>query len=198
MKRIASLIVLAAGALVFIVQCSEPVHECGKDINCGDPGGLSGLVAPGPPNASGQDSNNTKNTPGADAGTSSLCTPIANPDGGGCTVSFTNDILGKKLGAAGTWGCAASGCHDPQGGTPPKIDVADPATTYKNLFNSGSGAAPYINPCSTDPTKSEIMGNLAVPSTAGQHMPLGSTTVPSQADVDAVIKPWVTCGAPLN
>jgi hypothetical protein len=199
MKRIASLLFLGATALVFVVRCSEPVHECGKDINCGDPGGLSGVTAPGPPNAAGQDSNNTKTTPGTDSGVSSLCTPMVVTDGGNCGgISFTADILGKKFGAAGAWGCAASGCHDPQGGTPPKIDVADPATTYKNLYNSGSGSAPYINPCSTDPTKSEILENLKSPSTLGQHMPLGNVNLPTQADIDSVIKPWVLCGAPLN
>lgn len=197
MKRIASLVFLGASALVFIVHCSEPVHQCGLDVSCGDPGALAGKVAPGPPNASGTDSNNNTNTSG-DASTSQLCPTPVNPTGTGCTISFTKDILGKKLGAAGAWGCAASGCHDPQGGTPPKIDVANPATTYANLYHSGTGAKPYVNPCSKADGDSEILGNLANPSTAGDHMPKGVTTLPTQSDIDTVIKPWVECGAPLN
>jgi hypothetical protein len=196
MKRIASLLFLAASALIFVVHCSEPVRECGKDVNCGDPGDLAGKVAPGPPNAAGTDSNNTKG--GADAATSTLCPNPVNPMGTGCTISFTKDILQKKLGAAaGTWGCAASGCHDPQGGIAPKIDVSDPTTTYGNLYRSGT-TNPYVNPCSKDATKSDIMGNLANPSTAGNHMPKGVPAVPTQMEIDTIIKPWVECGAPLN
>lgn len=198
MKRIASLVFLGVSALVFIVHCSEPVHQCGLDVNCGDPGDLSGKTAPGPPNAQGADSNNTTNK-GGDASTATLCPNPVNPTGAGCTISFTRDILQKKLGAAaGTWGCAASQCHDPQGGSPPKIDISDPATTYANLYHNGSGVNPYVNPCSKDPSKSEIMGNLANPSTAGDHMPKGVPTVPTQMEIDTIIKPWVECGAPLN
>jgi hypothetical protein len=212
MKTVASLFAVSVIALVICVRCSEPVHQCGLDINCGDPGGLQGDVAPGPPNAKGQDSNNQKTTGtgmgdggGSTAGFTGCLQadgktvlPLANPDGGGCTISFKNDLLAKKLGAAGTWGCAKSQCHDPQGGVAPKIDVMDPLGTYTNLYNSGSGTAPYINPCSEDPTKSEILGNLANPSTAGAHMPQDNTALPAQADIDMIVKPWVTCGAPLN
>lgn len=196
MKRIASLVILGASALAFIVRCSEPVHECGKDVNCGDPGDLAGKTAPGPPNAQGADSNNNNNTQGVDASVANLCAPIAGD--GGCSISFTKDILGKKLGAAGTWGCAASGCHDPQGGSEPRINTDDPAYTYKHMYTNGAGGLPYVNPCSTDPAKSAFVGNLSNPSTAGQHMPLGHTDLPSQSDIDTIIKPWIQCGSPLN
>jgi hypothetical protein len=136
--------------------------------------------------------------PGAPPPIPQTCMPYANPTAAGCFVSFKADILEKRMGAAGTWGCAASGCHDPQGGVAPKIDVTDPLGTYINLYNSGSGAAPYINPCSTDPSKSEIIGNLSSPSTAGDHMPKGNSALPAQSEIDKVVRPWVECGAPFN
>ena len=198
MKRLpirASLAFIGASALTLMVRCSEPVHECGKDISCGDPGALAGKVAPGPPSTAGADSNNNPPPATADAGPAPLCTPIV--DGGNCSVSFTKNILLAKMGAAGTWGCAASQCHDPQDGTLPKIDVSDPATTYANLYRSGN-ANPYINPCSTDAGASDILGNLSNPSTAGDHMPKDQPTLPSQSDIDTIIKPWIACGAPFN
>jgi hypothetical protein len=167
-------------------------------------GGTNGSGSASGSGGNGTSSGGNANDPSANTPpppslpSSAVCTPLANPGAQGCTVSFVNDILAKRMSAVGTWGCAASGCHDPQGGVAPKIDVTDPSTTYVNLYNSGSGAAPYINPCSTDPSKSEIFQNLQSPSTAGPHMPLGNWDVPSAVDLKTIVLPWVECGAPFN
>jgi len=179
--------------LVFIVRCSEPVHECGNDVDCANAGALAGKVPPVAPRLSETGSS----TADAGSGWTSLCAPIVNPDGGGCKVSFTKDILQSKLGAGpGTWGCAASGCHDPKGGIAPQIDVLHADITYANLFHSGA-LNPYVNPCSTDPNKSDILHNLGG-TDAGDHMPKSQPGVPSQSELDQIIAPWVLCGSPLN
>ena len=201
-KRIAPLLALGIIGTVGLVRCSEPVHQCGVDINCGDPGGLSGKTAPGPPNSAGQDSNNNPApapSGGADAGPPATCTPLVTPEGGVCSVQFTRDILIGKMSAAGagTWGCAASGCHDPQGGSQPHIDVQNPSATYLALYNNSK--KPYVYPCSTDPSMSEILTSLGMGDTTNgvNHMPLGNAALPTPADI-AMVTTWVGCGAPFN
>ena len=200
-KRTAPLLALVVIGTVGLVRCSEPVHQCGVDINCGDPGGLLGKTAPGPPASGGGDINNPgpMATSTADAGPPFTCTPLVVPEGGTCSVQFDRDILQAKMSAAGTgvWGCAASGCHDPQGGSQPHIDVSNPSATYLALYNNSK--KPYVNPCSTDPSTSEILTSLGMgDATNGvNHMPLGNAALPTPADI-AMVTTWVACGAPFN
>lgn len=184
---------IAVVLMVSFVACGGKVlSESTSAANDGDAGAGTGtgddggpVLPPSPP------------TPVGDGGAPFVCGYGVNPGGAGCQVSFTKDLLGKKMGAAGDWGCDVSGCHDPQGGTPPKIDVTDAFYTYQNLFNAGTGALPYVNPCSYSENDSEIIGNLSHPSTAGDHMPKGNTALPSPADLE-LVRSWVACGSPLN
>jgi hypothetical protein len=120
-----------------------------------------------------------------------------NPSGVGCSVSFTRDLLATKMGAVGAWGCASIGCHDPQSGVSPRIDVQDPLSTYANLYNSGSGPKPYINPCSELLEDSEIFYNLSSAPLYMNHMPMDNPDLPSAADLE-LVRSWVMCGSPMN
>ena len=68
------------------------------------------------------------------------------------------------------------------------------------LFSSykmNAGNLPYINPCSTDKTKSGIACNLYATGYCGVQMPLGGTPATPQADIDK-IEQWLACGSPNN
>ena len=67
-------------------------------------------------------------------------------------------------------------------------------------LSSDTPPAPYVNPCSIDPTKSGISCNTIGATTAGvcgQSMPLGAAQGVGTAD-EAKIATWVACGAPNN
>jgi hypothetical protein len=58
-----------------------------------------------------------------------------------------------------------------------------------------STGTPYINPCSTDPTKASLECNLAATGTCGSKMPLGGNADPALV---TKIDTWLKCGSPNN
>jgi hypothetical protein len=192
-----------------VAACADPTPP---DVaTYGPPNGLSGKEGqlPGPPDE-GDGGGGTGSSSGTSSGTGSssgataqyLCqqqTPgatLADPDGG-CSVSFTTDLF-PKMQAGGTWNCAspANGCH---GNLQAPLLTTNTATAfYTTLANFALGddkGVPYINPCSTDPTKSGFACNVASTGTCGILMPSGAAM--AAADQTAVAT-WVACGAPLN
>ena len=123
-------------------------------------------------------------------------------EAGACSVSWTNDIFPQVFAAsAGISACTATvgGCH---GLSQPPVMTGNASAVYTTLANSTSitglsnvaAATPFINPCSTDPTKSSLYCSTQVTGGCGiAAMPPG-TGVP---DASAILT-WVQCGAPLN
>ena len=117
-------------------------------------------------------------------------------DAGQCAVSFKNDVLP----ALGRSTCTQTSCH---GGatppTPPRIEPSDAPAMWQLFasFKMNTGNRPYINPCSTDKTKSGIACNLYATGYCGVQMPLGGTPQTPQADIDK-IEQWLACGSPNN
>ncbi len=199
---------LGMGALIACSSSETPPDVPGY----GPPNGISGKH-PAPPDgldsgsASGGSSgggsgSSSGSSGGGSGGTTFLCgTPV---DGGTCSVSWKNDIY-PKMKNGGTWGCGyTTGCHGTQGGTLPYIDPTDEHATYESLQKTMAGIlaapTPYINPCSTDPTKSLFVCNTST-TTCSAQMPLVSTTAGSNATTAAdnqAILTWVQCGAPEN
>jgi hypothetical protein len=118
-------------------------------------------------------------------------------------VSFAADIYPKMI-SGGTWNCASplTGCH---GGTQTPsfaAPVAQTATGYyavlANYALADDANLLYVNPCSTDPTKSGFACNTLAPAATGVcgiSMPSGS---PMSATDQQTIATWVACGAPNN
>ena len=64
-------------------------------------------------------------------------------------------------------------------------------------FKMNTGGLAYINPCSTDKTKSGIACNLYAAGNCGVKMPLGGQPQVAQADIDKIDQ-WLQCGSPNN
>jgi hypothetical protein len=115
-------------------------------------------------------------------------------DAGPCTVSFKTDILGAFQAA----NCQTAGsCHG--GASPPnqpRIDPADGPGMWAEFanFKLRNGVV-YINPCSTDPTKSTIACNSNSAAPCGAVMPPGVGLAP---DIVTKIETWLKCGSPNN
>ena len=192
---LASLILVSSAALVAVACTTD--YQLGKnDPNFGDPNALAGQKQPGA-------STEVASIPGAEgggAGGGSTIACVATGgtvlDGGPCTVSFKNDVLP----ALGRSTCTQTSCH---GGTtppsPPRIEPSDAPAMWPLFasFKMNTGGLPYINPCSTDKTKSGIACNLYATGYCGVQMPLGGTPATPQADIDK-IEQWIACGAPNN
>jgi hypothetical protein len=185
---------LAVAATIAVVACKTDYQQGLEDPRYGGPNALAGQKQPGP--SVGGD-----NAGGPGGSSPVLCIKQGNQpaDGGTCTVSLKNDILPAFKAA----GCNQQGsCHG--GVTPPnepKIDPDDSASTWADwaAFPLSNGKF-YIDPCSTDPTKSGLAANVNAAASAtdrGTLMPLGSTTGLS-TDVIAKLETWLKCASPNN
>ncbi len=188
---------LATGALA-VVACTTDYQKGLEDPNFGAPNALAGQKQPGsstdlaPVGADGGG--------GGGGGTASniVCVTTGGTivDGGACAVSFAKDVLP----ALGNSTCTQTSCH---GGatppSPPRIEPSDPSGMWTEFasFKMNTGGLPYINPCSTDKTKSGIACNLYATGACGVKMPLGGTPQVAQADIDK-IEQWLACGSPNN
>jgi hypothetical protein len=215
MKRwLGPMLLASTMGLGAMIACSA--SDTPPDVpSYGPPNGIEGKNPAPPPGSGGGSGGSSGGSSGGGSGGSSggsgapatfACgTPV---DGGACTVSWTNSIY-PKMKSGGTWGCGtASGCHGTQGGVLPFVDPSDAHATYlslqKTMANVAADARPYIDPCSTDPTKSLFVCNTlpqANPGVCSVSMPTlvpavgqAATTTQDQAD----ILTWVKCGAPEN
>jgi hypothetical protein len=179
--------------------------------NYGPPNGLTGKT-PAAPSGGGSSGGGGSGSSGSSSGGSS---DDAGPGSQGaycvttlgqtlvtattCSVSWSNDLY-PKMQSGGAWNCASSACHGTSQ-APVLTGTADSFYTtlesYTGTVSSGAGAGqPYINPCSTDPTKSEFVCNTQTMGFCGlAGMPLGLTITPAGL---ADIATWVGCGAPQN
>jgi hypothetical protein len=180
-----------------VAACTTDYQKGLDDPNYGAPNALAGEQQP----PSSQD---LQKGHGGEGGTTSSSGGAATPtcvvvggmliaDAGPCAVSFKTDILG----AFGASTCSMTSCHGANPPIyPPHIDPGDPAGMYTTFagFKLSNGA-PYINPCSTDPTKAGMECNLAATNGCGSHMPQGG-----QLDPAAITKidTWLKCGSPNN
>jgi hypothetical protein len=186
---------LAFGTALALGACTTD-YQLGKE----DPlyGGPNALAGQRPPPGT-----NDLVTDGGGASSSSGSTPKCVSaggklvgDGGTCAVSFAKDILG----AFGTAGCAAAGCHG--GVTPqnePRIEPSDGPGMWAEFqaFTISTGK-PYINPCSTDDKQSTMGCNLypaGQVGACGVHMP---TTGNVPVTVVQAVETWLKCGSPNN
>lgn len=150
-------------------------------------------------NPSGLKHDNLPSAPVAEAGASfdasAVCEGGTPPDAG-CTVSYTKDIW-PMMAATGVWKCADSNCH---GGTALNPYINDPASAYANLIAYKINGKPYVNPCTTDPSKSTFVCNLD--GTCGQQaMPVPDSSknlMPAVATDIGKVRSWMQCGAPFN
>lgn len=176
-------------SLVF-VACTTDYQMGLEDPKFGAPNALAGQKQPGPSSATGTDDGK----PGGGSSPECVKAGGALVDGGPCTVSFKTDILGAFKAA----NCQTAGsCHG--GATPPnqpRINPDDAPTTWNDFaaFKLSNGTA-YINPCSTDPTKSTIACNVNKTAPCGSVMPPG---LGLSADVVTKIETWLKCGSPNN
>jgi len=206
--RIAPLVagagVLLGGILAASAACTTDYQKGLDDPNYGAPNSLAGQKQPG----SSQELTTTTGSSGGsgEGGTGSssggadiACVKAGGTllaDAGACAVSFKTDVLGA-LGNASP-ACSLPSCH---GGTtppnPPRIDPGDPGAMYTEFvaFKLSNGA-PYINPCSTDPTTAGLECNLAATGGCGTHMPQGGQIDP--AVISGKIDAWLKCGSPNN
>jgi hypothetical protein len=184
------LITVAVGAAI---GCSNYVPP---DVaNYGPPNGLGGKTVPVPADDDAGSGSGT--TPPA-GGAYACVTAGGSLVDAGCSVSWSNDIY-PKMESGGAWDCGSSACH---GVTPPVLatsshDYYVALANYTAAVASGTGAGePYINPCSTDPTKSDFVCNTKTTGYCGtQPMPLG---LPIASAGLAELATWVACGAPEN
>jgi hypothetical protein len=183
--RAASLLAVVGAVLA---ACKTDYQQGKEDPAFGLPNALAGQTQPGP------SSDLSNGTSGSSAGAAACGTAI---DGGTCAASFKDILAAFKTG-----GCDSTACHG--GSNPPnqpKIDTTDPLGTW-NIFAAFkmSNGAFYINPCSTDPTKSAIEANVdpaGDKTLQGTLMPSGVLTgLP--ADVRSKITTWQKCAAPNN
>jgi hypothetical protein len=123
-------------------------------------------------------------------------------DASGCSVSWTKTLFPNLTGALG---CSHSGCHAP-GAVPPTVIDADPAGTYSALAaftatapaGSPYGGEPFLEPCSSDPTRSTFLCSLSTPG-CGTPMPLPTYGAQPLGDADLQsVAAWIACGAPYN
>ena len=159
-------------ALGVFIACSAPPTP-----DYGPPGGLRGKAFVDDAGAL------------ADSGPAApACTPDKVVDGGACAVSWSGFVLPLLQGER----CMV--CHANQ---PPTFS-SDVNTTYADFRDTvklKASALPYINPCSTDPAASTLVGNLR--GTAGKIMPPAPQAPTAAGDIDKV-ETWVKCGAPKN
>ena len=200
-RAVLGALVVFGAAVGTVAACTTDYQKGLDDPNYGAPNALAGEKQPPTSNAL---KNGGGSSGGGEGGTSSggaaqpICvksggTLIA--DAGPCSVSFKTDILGA-FGASSPQ-CSTAGCHGANPPIyPPHIDPGDPAGMYTTFSQfTLSNSAPYINPCSTDPTKAGIECNLAQTGGCGQHMPQGGQLA---ADAITKIDTWLKCGSPNN
>jgi hypothetical protein len=196
MRRVALASLFVASSVALVAMACTTDYQLGKnDPSFGDPNALAGQKQPGAttevatiPGAEG----------GAGGGSAIVCVATGGTvlDGGPCAVSFKNDVLP----ALGRSTCTQTSCH---GGatppTPPRIEPSDAPAMYQLFasFKMNTGGLPYVNPCSTDKTKSGIACNLYTTGYCGVQMPLGGVPATPQADIDK-IEQWLACGSPNN
>lgn len=191
-------------ATVLVIGAATPLacttdYQQGKgDPSYGGPNALAGQRPPGTTadNADGGGASSGGLVPGAKPKCVAAGGALA--DAGTCAVSFAKDVLGAYALAS----CATASCHG--GATPlnqPRIATAAsdaPAMWQEFQAFTISTGQPYINPCSTDDTKSAMGCNLLADPAAckgGVHMPSGAQM---PADAVAKINTWLKCGAPNN
>lgn len=188
-----------ASLAAIATACTTDYQKGLDDPAFGAPNALAGQKQPGPSSdytggATPRDGGGSSSGGGAQpACVQAGGTLIA--DAGACPVSFKADLLGA-FGASAPACASNARCHGGQNPVnQPRIDLGDAAATYKEFaaFKLSTGV-PYINPCSTDDTKSGIACNLAA-TACGAHMPSGGQIA---ADVVARFTTWLKCGSPNN
>jgi hypothetical protein len=189
---------ICLGGIVVVAACTTDYQQGKGDPSFGGPNALAGQ---GPPGSTTDVTDDAGAGPGGGTvGSTPKCVAAGGTlaDAGTCAVSFKNDILS----AFGLANCGTTDCHG--GALPrnqPRIEPSDAPGMWQEFqaFTPTTGAdRPYINPCSTDETKSALACNLIAdgqPGECGIHMPSGA-----QMPADAVAKAltWVKCGAPNN
>ena len=186
---------LAAGILTGTAALVAAVSGCMQDISTsyGSPTGLKGRDVP--------DASHPGTALLPDAGsvnTTTVCNgagPI-NPDGGGCTVSWSKDIY-PKMAAGQSLDCADGNCHGAGSATLPSIPGDNATTAWNSLANyiDPGSPKPYVDICSKNADDSAFKCNLSGAClSAKMPLPPGAAT---QDDLDK-INSWLSCGAPNN
>jgi hypothetical protein len=183
-------VVVAAAA-----ACTTDYQQGKGDPNFGGPNALAGQRPPGATVDVETEGGVPANVPGSKPKCVAAGGSLA--DAGACSVSLSKDVLA----AFGTAGCADPGsCHG--GTTPrnePRIEPSDGPSMWQEFqaFTLSTGK-PYINPCSTNDSDSQMACNLlnaGAPGACGVHMPV---TGPFPTDAHDKIVTWLKCGAPNN
>jgi len=194
MRRSNHFVAMAAGLAIGSAMLVAAVSGCMQDLttNYGSPTGLKGRDVP--------DASQPGTALVPDAGTVNTTTicgglgPI-NPDGGGCTVSWSKDIV-PKMASGQSLACSDGNCHGQGSATLPSIP-SDPTAAWNSLANYTDPGSPkvYVDICSKNADDSAFKCNLSGACLASK-MPLA----PGAATDDDVAKinSWLACGAPNN
>jgi hypothetical protein len=184
------------GGILLIGACTTDYQQGKGDPSFGGPNALAGKRPPGATSDNATEGGAPSTSGGAGSVPNCVAAGGSLVDAGTCPVSFKTEILG----AFGLANCATAACH--LGATPrnePQIEPSDGPGTWKILQAfTGSAGKPYINPCSTDDTKSAMGANMLPdpgPAGGGVHMPQGAQL--PQGDIDK-INIWLKCGSPNN
>lgn len=196
MRRVALASAVAAASVALVaVACTTDYQKGLDDPNFGAPNALAGQKQPG---ATTEVLTTPGGEGGAGGGATIVCVATGGEviDAGQCAVSFKNDVLP----ALGRSTCTQTACHGgPTPPSPPRIEPSDAPGMWQAFaaFKMNTGGLPYINPCSTDKTKSGIACNLYATGHCGVQMPLGGSPPTPQGDIDK-IEQWLACGSPNN
>jgi hypothetical protein len=178
---------MTSGALVGLVACTTDYQKGLDDPNYGGPNALADQVPPGPSvvQTTGSSGNGAAKTLCETQG-GTLVTPT-------CAAGSTFADVLKALNAGG---CGAASCHG--GAKPanqPEIDPTDATGSWASMAAFQLNTRPFINPCSTDPTKSGLPYNVdktAAEGDRGTLMPQGGAGLP---DAIPILKAYATCGS---
>lgn len=125
------------------------------------------------------------------------CDGSGYPDAASCAVSFGATILPPLVARCGT-----ASCHGVPNGAAPRMSREDATGTFERFVAQRAiEGIPYVNRCSTDPSRSSILCNLASPASGagcGTLMPYGAGGSIAGEQVVKDIETWLRCGAPNN
>lgn len=198
MRKALACAVFVVPLVIAAVACTTDYQKGLDDPSYGAPNALAGQKQPASSTDLAAVGEGGAGTAGGGGSSTIVCVATGGTlvDGGPCAVKFSTDVL-PILGNAT---CTQTSCH---GGatppTPPRIEPSDAPGMWAEFagFKMNTGGLPYINPCSTDKTKSGIACNLYATGACGVKMPLGGTPQVAQADIDK-IEAWLACGSPNN
>ncbi len=194
-RPLLAVLVVGCAAVAVVAACTTDYQKGLEDPNYGGPNALVGEKQPPTSSELAKGSSGGGEGGASSGGATIFCVKQGGTlvDGGTCAVSWSKD-LAPAFGAIGGKSCSDPTCH----GTAyqPNFDLANASGAYSILANFPlSNGTVYLNPCSTDPTKSSIECNLAATNPCGTKMPQDHQLPP---DVLTKIDTWVKCASPNN